>query len=1050
MTVKVYGEKQFEREVEHALQVSGWEVRQPGRADHYDKELALDPHNLATFVKSTQPKAWERLEAAYGADPAGPFVKLVAREIDARGALDVLRQGVKDKGVRVRLAYFRPAHTLAAGALDEYDQNRLVVLHQLRFSAKHPAQSVDLAFFVNGIPVASAELKNPFTRQTVVDARRQYRERDDKDLFFARRTLVHFAVDPDQVFLTTRLAGDKTRFLPFNQGKNGPGRSGEAGNPPAGSDDDHRTSYLWKQILQKDNFLELLQRYLHIEDADAKAGRAPSFKPHAAHTQPIIFPRFHQWHAVKTLTADARAKGTGENYLIEHSAGSGKSNTIAWLAHGLSTLHDDANEPVFDKVIVLTDRNVLDKQLQDTIYQFEQVSGVVERIDTDSAQLAEALTGAGARIVITTQQKFKYVLDKVQGLSTRKYAIVIDEAHSSQGGEDNAAVKKALGSRTVSESGDPLESAALARGKQPNLSVFAFTATPKKKTLELFGREVDGKKRPIHVYSMMQAIEEGFILDVLGNYVTYATYFKLSQAAADEAEKMLDPRKAKARLVRAALWSEASLAVRAKIIVDHFRSHTAPRIGGRAKAMVVTPMRADAARLYQAIRTYVDERGFTDCDTLVAFSGALKLEENGPEYTEAKLNGFPERELPEKFAYTRADDRYAGRIPRLEYRILVVAEKYQTGFDQPLLTTMYVAKPLAGVAAVQTLSRLNRTHRGKSQDDLFIMDFANKAVDIQEYFRPFYETTISEPTDENLLYDKQREVLAYRLLVESEMRQFADAYFAARAGANDERDLVKAHAKLYRWVDPAVDRFNALAAEEPEKAEKFRKGLRDYVRAYGFLAQVIGYDDEDLELLYQYGRFLLTRLPPPGQDPSVDIGEVEPSHLRVERTGEHDLSLESVGDQEIAGLFEGVGGGAGLRDELTLAELIEQVNDEYGANLSSADKIALGQFVVTVAEDPELARIALNNPRDVFEREVEKDADRIMVKQSDQNRDLLVRYFEDEQVNRLFKQVAKRQAYDMIRRPVRREAERRVTEEQRRRTDDRVAAIRRTSGDRPE
>ncbi|MBO2458548.1 type I restriction endonuclease subunit R [Actinomadura violacea] len=1034
---KVYGERTFEDAVESALIAHGWSAGEPG---NYDRGLALDTAELAVFIGRTQAREWERLRTAYGEDPAGPFARLVAKEIDARGALDVLRRGVKDKGVRFRLACFRPAHTLAAGALDEYRANRLTVTRQLHFSADDPAQSVDLAFFVNGIPVASAELKNAATGQTVADARAQYRRRDPKCLFFARRTLVHFAVDTDLVFLTTRLAGNRTRFLPFNEGSNGPGRAGTAGNPPVG-ESGYQTSYLWERVLQRDNFLELLQQYLHVEDADAKAGKAPSFKPYAAHTQPLIFPRYHQWDAVKSLVADAREKGTGENYLIEHSAGSGKSNTIAWLAHRLSTLHDDANEPVFDKVIVLTDRLVLDKQLQDTIYQFEQVQGVVERIESDSRQLADALSGARARIVITTQQKFPHVLDKVRDLSKRKYAIIIDEAHSSQGGEDNAALKKALGSRTVDESGDPLTSAALARGRQPNLSVFAFTATPKKKTLDLFGRygPEEKKNKPVHVYSMRQAIDEGFILDVLRNYVTYATYFKLSKAAADAAERMVDPRKAKAQVVRQALWSEAATALRAKIIVDHFRSHTAPRLGGRAKAMVVTPLRADALELYQAIRTYVDERGFTDCGALVAFSGTLRLEDDGPEYTEPKLNGFPERELPQRFGYTRADDKRARTVPKPEYRILVAADKYQTGFDQPLLTTMYVAKPLAGVAAVQTLSRLNRTHPGKTQEDLFVMDFVNKADDILAAFQPFYETTISEPTDPDLLYAKEREVHAYRLLVESEMRSFFEALAVERAKAADERELVKAHGKLYRWLQPAVDRFTALAAEEPDKAELFRGALRDYVRAYGWLSQVIGYNDDELHLLYEYGRFLLNKLPPRGQDPAVDVGEVEPSHLRMQQSGEPEMELKADGDQVVSGLFPGETGPSADPEELTLAELIDQVNDQYGADLSTADKIIVGQFAVAIAEDPQLAAIALNNSREVFEREVEKDADRIMIGQAASNDELLVRYFDDENVNRLFKQVAKQQAYGMIRRPVRREAERRAAAE-------RAAEIRRTRG----
>ncbi|MEO5876214.1 MAG: DEAD/DEAH box helicase family protein [Streptosporangiaceae bacterium] len=1040
MGAKVYGEGEFENACEAALLTHGWERGEPV---NYGREIGLDTAELLMFLSETQPNEWEKLRKAYGEDPATPFTRYLAKEIDSRGALDVLRRGVRDKGIRFRLAYFRPAHTLAVGALTEYDANRLTVTRQLHYSAKNPGKSVDLAFFVNGLPVASAELKNPFTGQTVAQARLQYRARDPKDLFFARRTLAHFAVDPDLVFMTTRLTGNTTRFLPFNTGSAGPGTSGSAGNPPA-REGSYRTSYLWDQVFQRDNFLELLQQYLHVEDADAKAGKAPSHKPHAAHTQPLIFPRYHQWDAVKKLVADARARGAGHNHLIEHSAGSGKSNTIAWLAHRLSTLHNDANEPVFDKVVVLTDRVVLDKQLQDTIYQFEQVDGVVERIDTDSAQLAQALTGPKARIVITTQQKFPYVLDKVTGLGSKKYAIIIDEAHSSQGGEDNAALKKALGSRTEDESGDPLTSAALAKGRQPNLSVFAFTATPKKKTLDLFGTydaETD-RNRPFHVYSMRQAIDEGFILDPLRNYLTYATYFKLSKAAADEAERKLDPRKAKAQLVRAALWSEASTALRAKIIVDHFKLHTSRRLGGRAKAMVVTPLRADAVRLYQAIRSYVEEMGFDDCAALVAFSGSLTLEKNGPEFTEAKLNGFPERELPQRFGYTRADDRYAETVRREEYRILVVAEKYQTGFDQPLLTTMYVAKPLAGVAAVQTLSRLNRTHPLKAQEDLFVLDFANKAEDILAEFQRFYETTIAEPTDPNLLLDKEREILAYRLLVESEMQRFIDAFYAAKAKAANERDLLKSHARLYHWVQPAVDRFTDLISKEPDKAEDFRSALRDFIRAYGFLSQVIGYQDPGLERLYEYGRFLLNKLPPRAHEASVDVGEIEPSHLRVEKTGDHRLGLKADGDQEVSGLLDGAGGVADP-EEQTLAELIESVNEEYGAGLSTSDKIIVGQFALDIADDPQLAAIALNNDQAVFDEEVEKDADRIMIDQAESNDALLGRYFEDETVNRLFKQVAKRQAYNMIRRPVRREAERRAT-------DARIADIRGTREGRPE
>lgn len=1051
---QAHTERAFEDAVEAVLVSDKWER---GLANTYNHELGIDTSELSTFLGASQPAQWDRLKDAYGEEEERAiqrFAGLVAKQIDGRGLLDVLRHGVVDRNIKLRLAFFKPAHTLAAGALDEYDSNRLTVVRQFHYSATDPAKSLDLAFFLNGLPVASAELKNPLTGQSVEDAMAQYRrDRDPSELFFARRSLVHFAVDPDLVFLTTRLAGPKTRFLPFNIGTGGPGSIGGAGNPPAPADAAYRTSYLWEQVWQRDAWLDLLHRYLHVEDPTAKAGKAPRYRPGAAHNHPLIFPRFHQWDAVRKMTEHAARHGAGEPYLIQHSAGSGKSNTIAWLAHRLGSLHTPedpalidpdaaaakglaANKPVFDKIIVITDRRVLDKQLQDTIYQFDHTPGVVLRIDNDSQQLAEALTGSTARIVITTLQKFPFILDKTTGLGrSRRYAIVIDEAHSSQGGKGADALKKALGklgSEAVDEDGDPLTAAALARGKQPNLSFFAFTATPKEKTLNLFGTQSleNGQMEPFHVYSMRQAIEEGFILDVLGTYITYGTYFKLQQAAADEAERQVDPRKARSRLVRAALMSEVSLKSRAKIMVDHFRSHSADRLGGRARAMVVTPSREHAVRLYQKIRAYAEENGFQDCAALVAFSGTVTLEDEGIEYTEAKLNGFPETELPARFGYTRLDDPRPPTVPRPEYRILVVADKYQTGFDQPLLTTMYVDKPLAGLAAVQTLSRLNRTHRLKAAEDLFVLDFANKPEVIEEAFQAYYEASVAEPPEPNLLFDRHDEVMAYRLLIEAEMDAFVTAYFAAfKEGAAADAAVEKAHQKLHRYTSPAVDRFAALAAEEPDAAQEFRRALESYVKAYGWLSHVIGFESEELERLYQYGRFLLRRLPRPEGSASADIGEATPSHMRVRKTGAPELQLKAEGAQLLPGLVPQAASTPTEVPQLSLAEVIESVNDEYGIGLSTTDQILLGQLVVAVAEDPDLKAIGLHNDEETFRREVERDMDRVVIEQAQSNDALLVRYYDDPLVNKLFKQVATQQAYGLIRRPARREAERRATAE---------------------
>ncbi|MEU1745806.1 type I restriction endonuclease subunit R [Micromonospora arida] len=1020
MSADVYKEQAFEEAIEAALLAGGW---RRGLSNGYRPGLGLDAGELNTFIGATQKKEFDRLITAYGDLPTAQreFAKRVAAEIDKRGALDVLRNGVKDRGITIQLCYFRPGHTLAVGALDEYQANRLTVVRQLRYSAK-TADALDLGLFVNGIPIATAELKNTLTGQDVEDAKRQYRkDRDPKELIFARRTLAHFAVDPHLVFLTTRLTGERTRFLPFNVGSNGPGVSGGAGNPPALADG-YQTSYLWRQVWQRDNFLELLQRFVHVE-----VPRKGKPDPHGS---PLIFPRYHQWHAVRRMVDHASHHGAGHNYLVEHSAGSGKSNTIAWLAHRLSNLHNADNKPVFEKTIVITDRVVLDRQLQDTIYQFDHVAGVVKKIDEDSQQLADALTGSAARVIITTLQKFPFVLDKVAKLGQRRYAVIIDEAHSSQSGESANALKKALGrlgSDDIDADGDLLTASALARGKHANLSYFAFTATPKQKTLELFGTRNPGtgQMEPFHVYSMRQAIEEGFILDVLRNYITYEARWRLASAAVeavDAADPEVDPKKAKAKLVRAAELHPESQDQRAQIIIDHFRTEVSERIGERAKAMVVTRSREHALRLYQAMRKYLDKRAVTDCAPIVAFSGTLTLD--GIDYSESKLNGFSEAALPDAFAYTKVGDPQAIARNQTEYRILVVAEKYQTGFDQPLLAAMYVDKPLASVAAVQTLSRLNRTHPDKTQDDVFVLDFANKAEDIQKWFKPYFETTITEPTDPNLLYDKQREVMDFQLLVESEMDAFTEALLAAQQSSTTDGQLEKAHAALYRFLEPAVDRFTQLAKDDRDRAEEFRSSVSDYVRAYGFLAQVVGYADEDLERLYLYSRFLLRRLPSePGA--GVDIGAATLSHLRIRKRAEEDLSLQPSGAHLIPG-FSPDGGAARQVEEKPLSEVIEELNERFGYDLSSSDQILLVQQIISLAEDEKMQQVALNNDIERFGQVADPELDNIVARNHDRNTTFVGRYFDNPEFQAAVKAEARRRAYGLILSPSRAEALRKL------------------------
>jgi type I restriction enzyme, R subunit len=1025
MSTGGHTEREFEDRVEQELVDHGW-ARSGGT---YRPDLALDTGELYTFLGRSQMKSWQRLEESYGGtdEAQRQFAVRLAAELDARGVLDVLRRGVKDRGVQIDLAYFRPGHTLAADALREYNTNVFTVARQVRFSIRDANKSVDLVLFVNGLPVATIELKNPNTRQNVDHAIAQYRSRDPHELLFAKRAVVHFAVDPDRAFIATRLIGEDTQFLPFNIGSNGPGVSGGAGNPAA-RDGDHAVSYLWEQIWRTDQWLEILQRFVHVQ---APARRGTKVDPHTA---PRIFPRYHQWDAVQKMVHHARLNGAGQNYLVQHSAGSGKSNTIAWLAHRLSNLFDKDNQPVFHKTVVITDRTALDQQLQRTIFQFDHEPGVIKKIDEDSAQLAAALDDATSKVVISTLQKYPFILDKIagMGLNERRYAIIIDEAHTSQGGDAANRIKEALGENsTREEDEDEATYQTRVRGKQPNLSYFAFTATPTSPTLKLFGTwDADrlnphngspGMYVPFHVYSMRQAIEEGYILDVLANYLTYDTKWRLRNAAVEQRDSTIanpevDQAKAKRELVRFAMRHPTSLAQKAKLIVEDFEENIGPRLGGRAKAMVVTSSREDCLALYQAIRRHLDDAGLT-LGVLVAFSDKLK-DTAGLEFTEAQLNGFGERQLPDRFAYTKADDPQAVARNQDEYRLLVVAEKYQTGFDQPLLCGMYVDKKLTGVTAVQTLSRLNRIHPLKTQDDVRILDFVNDATTIQTAFEDWFETTITEPADPNLLYDKQREVMDYGLLAASEMEAFlrvlGEAGPARLPGAKEK----KLHAQLHNFLQPAIDRFQALDTDD--EREGFRGALHSFTRAYSLIAQIIDWGDPDLERLYQYGRILLIRLP--GRPAtSVDIGDADLTHFRLEFTGQHDVSLSNVGDRDVRG-HASDGGTRREPDLVPLADVIAELNDRFGLGLGAGDEVLIYQQVVSLVEDTGMQQIALMNDEARFGQVADDRLDDIVADNAEKNTDFVKNYFDNHEFRSLVKEAARKRAYRIITEPVRDEA----------------------------
>ncbi len=939
-------EMTFEEHITDSLvERSGYRAVKVGNASgDFDAGRGLDLAELFAFIEATQGEAWDRLVKLYSgeAKARAQLADRLAKVIEARGTVDVLRHGLTEQNVSIRLAFFRPAHGLTPQLVQRYEANRLTITRQLPYEPG-TNKTLDLALFLNGIPVATAELKNALTGQGVEDAKKQYRkDRDSKNVTLGRRAIVHFAVDTEQVAMTTRLEGAATRFLPFNRG-----HSGGKGNPP--NSHGHRTAYLWERVWEKDAWLDLLGRFVHVEKP-AKGSKAQGT---------MIFPRYHQWDAVLSLSAHAREHGAGESYLVQHSAGSGKSNTIAWLAHRLSSLHDAGDEKVFDKVVVITDRVVLDKQLQETIYQFEHAHGVVQKIDESSTQLAATLSGQTARVIITTLQKFPFVLDKVEGLPARRYAVLVDEAHSSQTGETAKDMKKVLGSAQASEGSTAAEEAGeyganyvpanpaeealarevAARGHQPNLSFFAFTATPKGRTLEMFGRydEDAGHNVAFHTYSMRQAIEEGFIHDVLASYVTYQTYFKIGKAVDEDPE--YDPGEAGAAIARFVTLHEHNLSQKAEVIVEHFRQHVAKKIGGKAKAMVVTSSRKHAVRMTRALRKYVDEHGYGSLGILVAFSGTV--EDQGVSYTETSMNGFPESQTPQEF-----DGE--------ECRFLVVAEKYQTGFDQPLLYAMYVDKVLTGLAAVQTLSRLNRRAEGK--DGTFVLDFRNDADKIRAAFKPWYGQTVTPPTDPNLLYDTRHALDEYGVLRSDEVAKVAALLVA------DEGSAASAHARIHAALAPAVDRSKAL---ERDEQEAFRDALNRFVRVYSFLSQVVSFADSSLERDYRFCRALAAFVKRETGG-SLDLGaEVELTHLQLEQTFGGSLSPTPGG-----GVVTTIYDGAGRRrdpESSRLSRIIENLNEQFGLKLTEADRIHLDSIAQELIDNETVQREAGANSIGNFE-----------------------------------------------------------------------------------
>lgn len=933
-------EKQFETDIESFLISEEGGYTNP--TDTYDAEAGLYVDTLINFIKATQPKEWERFEHSCNSDPIKKFCLALDNAIDTDGLVSVLRHGFKHRGITFRVCYFKAETHLNKTAQLLYGENICYCVRQWHYSTENK-KSVDMVLVVNGIPIVALELKNQYTGQNITNAKQQWMyDRDPRELPFRfnKRILAYFCVDHTDVLMTTKLDKGNTYFLPFNQGSGGAGKNGGAGNPP--NPNGYPTAYLWEEVLQKDSLLDIVQKFIHHEEKKKR----------------LIFPRYHQLDVVRKLIADVRYNGAGQNYLIQHSAGSGKSNSIAWTAYRLASLHDEMNRAIFASVIIVTDRTVLDAQLQDTVSSFDHTLGTVETIGEgkSSKDLRDAINN-GSRIIVTTLQKFPIIYTEVDKADGRNYAIIVDEAHSSQTGQSALKLKTALADTEEAlreyayiegtaedeiDANDVIVKELIAQGKHKNLSFFAFTATPKGQTLEMFGTEYeDGSFHPFHTYSMKQAIEEGFIMDVLQNYMTYNTCFKIAKTIKDNPNV---PASRAAKVIRR--FEELhpyNISQKAQIIVETFLSTTRKAIGGKGKMMVVTSSRLSAVRYFHEVKRYIEEKGYTDVDVLVAFSGAIR--DGLDEYTESKLNV---RKDGSRISEEQTKEEFHNN-----FNVLIVAEKYQTGFDEPLLHTMIVDKKLRGVKCVQTLSRLNRICEGKT--DTFILDFINSAEDIQEAFQPFYqETTLTQEINVDLIYQVVKELRAYNLYSYADVDALVSLYQSEGGRAKNGMG------KMTSILKPTVDKYNQLQQDE---RYQFRRLLRSMTKWYGYISQVARIFDVELHKEYIYCSYLFHLVP---SDPIVMIdleGALKLEYYKLEQTFDGQIKLMDADGEYEPASAKGV---AVAEKKEPLEEVIEKINLLFAGNFTDADRVILYALHEVLKEDKRLRKTARSSNPQIF------------------------------------------------------------------------------------
>ncbi|ADE54195.1 type I restriction endonuclease subunit R [Coraliomargarita akajimensis] len=1067
-------ERTFQDDMIEQLLANGWLL---GTPEGYNRELALYEEDVLGFVKDTQPKQWEKFAKLYPTDTDAKFLERVAAQLDKSdpnaadatmrtfGTLGVLRHELKHRGTRFKLCQFEPEHDLNVDTLKMYQQNRLRVVPELVYSPwateehlkatgkKAKAWRIDLVLFVNGLPVATLELKSEF-KQAVENAMKQYKltrppvdpvaKKPEPLLTFKRGALVHFAVSQYEVYMTTRLAGQGTFFLPFNKGT----KEGGAGNDVPTNVNLYATEYLWNEVLLPKNLLNILARYVHLQIEEKEEWNGRKYKK-----ETMIFPRYHQWDVVSRLIAAAREEGPGNKYLIQHSAGSGKSNSIAWTAHQLSSLYDDAGDKRFHSVIVVTDRTVLDSQLQDTIYQFEHVDGIVGRINRDegegskSEKLAKALE-ASTPIIIVTIQTFPFVLKAIENsvsLKERNYAVIADEAHSSQSGSTARQLKEVL---TVEEREEDeelsteeiLDTVVASRRANANLSFFAFTATPKPKTLELFGRlpkpdQAPSKKNKpaaFHVYSMRQAIEEGFILDVLKNYTNYKVAYNLAlkvQASDSEVESG----KARVKLNQWVRLHDYNISQKVQVIVEHFRDNVMGLLGGQAKAMVVTSSRKEAVRYKLAFDKYIKAQGYHKLYGMVAFSGEVTFNSKDP-----NADGL----IGERFTETNMNPNLKGRDMRKafdteDYQVMIVANKFQTGFDQPKLCAMYVDKKLGGVECVQTLSRLNRTYPGKAESGTFVLDFFNEPEEILEAFLPYYKTaTLEDVSDPDLIYDLFEKLRAFGIFTWTEVELFVDAFYQKSKSPAALANICKP--AVERWKVRYTDAVKAYKAakDEFERAKKtkdevlignaenrfkeakkdkdaldiFKKDLGTFTRFYEFMSQIVDYDDKELEKLSLYARNLRPMLRESFDDEdNVDLSNVEMSHYRLTKLRQQDLKLEEEeGDYGLKGGEAAGKARARDRKEELLSQIIERLNELFITDdLTQNDLINYAHTIRDKVRENEkvMHQIANNTDEQAMLGDFPKAVDEAIMDSSDAHQNQMFQLLSDPKKSKTFARI---------------------------------------------